>query len=86
MQRYLSSSREAIYPPAAISQHAGGTVVLNVLLAENGIVQHMDVVEGSPVFIKSAMASVSRNRYRPYLVDGKPVEVETRVRINFPAR
>ena len=86
MQRYLSSSRAAIYTPAAIGQHTGGTVVLNVLLAENGAIRHMDVVEGPPVFVKAAMASVSYRRYRPYLVDGKPVEVQTRIRVNFPPR
>lgn len=86
MRPYLSSSREPIYPPEAARQHTGGAVVLNVVVTKDGAVRRMDVVEGSPVFVKSALASVSRNRYRPYLVDGKPVEVETRVRVNFPAR
>lgn len=86
MQRYLSSSREAVYPPAAIGQHNGGTVVLNVFLETDGTVRRMDVIEGPPVFVKAAMAAVSWRRYRPYLMDGKPVEVQTRIRVNFPPR
>lgn len=84
MNRNLISARPPVYPPEALRQHLEGRVVLNAFIAKDGTVRRMDVVEGSTLFTKSAMAAVSWRRYRPYLVRGKPVEVQTQITVNYP--
>lgn len=84
MNRNLISGRPPVYPREALRQHLEGRVVLNAFIAKDGTVRRMDVVEGSTLFTKSAMAAVSWRRYRPYLVRGKPVEVQTQITVNYP--
>lgn len=86
MNRSLISGRKPVYPPEALRQHLHGKVVLNAFLAKDGTVRRMDVVEGSDIFTKSAMAAVSWRRYKPHLVQGKPVEVQTEITVDYPAR
>lgn len=80
----LVSSKKPVYPTDALRQHTQGTVVLDAFIAKNGTVRRMDVVGGSSVFVNSAVAAVSWRRYRPYLVHGRPVEVETQITMNYP--
>ncbi len=84
MDRKLISARAPVYPPEAIREHIEGKVVLNAFIAKDGTVRRMDVVEGSKVFTKSALAAVSWRRYRPYLVRGRPVEVQTQITVSYP--
>ncbi len=83
MRRNLISSRAPVYPPEALKENVTGTVVLNAFIARDGTVKRIDVVRGPSVFIKSAMSAVSWRRYRPYLVGGKPVEVETPITVSY---
>lgn len=84
MKANLISAKEPVYPPDALRQHLEGTVILNTFIAQDGTVRRMDVVEGPSVFIKSAVAATSWRRYKPYLVHGKPVEVETLITVKYP--
>ena len=86
MEKRLLSTRKPVYPPGALEQHAEGRVVLNAFIAKDGTVRRMDVVEGPPALIHSALAAVSWRRYRPYLVQGRPVEVETQITVQYPGR
>ncbi len=84
MHKRLVSSKKPVYPTDALRQHTQGTVVLDAFIAKNGTVRRMDVVGGSSVFVNSAVAAVSWRRYKPYLVHGRPVEVETQITMNYP--
>ncbi len=84
MTRKLISAKAPVYPPEARREHMEGRVVLNAFIAKDGTVRRMDVLEGSKVFTKSAMAAISWRRYKPYLVRGKPVEVQTQITVNYP--
>lgn len=83
MRRTLIATRPPVYPPDALKQNVEGTVVLNAVIAKDGSIKRVDVVRGSPVFIKSAMSAVSWRRYKPYVVGGKPVEVETPITVVY---
>ena len=85
MDRRLVASRPPAYPSAARAQHLQGSVVLNAFVAKDGSVKRVDVVRGPAAFINSAVAAATWRRYKPVLVQGKPVEVKTEITINYPA-
>jgi TonB family protein len=71
------------YPPTARSVRTGGTVVLKVTISKEGEVKDVEVVSGPSVLQSSAVKAVRTWRYRPYLLEGEPVQVETTVNIVF---
>jgi periplasmic protein TonB len=71
------------YPPIAITAHAQGEVILQAVIGKDGTIQKLHVVSGHPMLIKAAVDAVQQWRYRPYTLNGEPVEVETQVRVNF---
>ncbi len=83
MEDYLESSRVPMYPEAARTKGVEGRVVMQAVIGEDGTVGHLHVLEGDPTLRNAATEAVSKWRYRPYLVDGKPVEVTTTITVNF---
>jgi TonB family protein len=76
--------KEAIqYPQSARQTEIQGTVVLSILVGEAGDVKEVTVASGDPALAEAARDSVKQWKYRPYLVDGVPVEIESEVRISF---
>jgi protein TonB len=71
------------YPPVARLARIQGAVVLHAIIGKDGSVQQLQVVSGNPLLAGPALNAVKNWRYRPYLVDGQPVEVETTVTVNF---
>ena len=71
------------YPEIAQVAHVSGTVVLRAIIARDGTVQELEYVSGPALLIKPAMDAVQRWRYRPTLLNGKPVEVETTIDVVF---
>ena len=72
------------YPQEAKSNHDEGKVVLQAVIGTDGRVHDLNVVEGpSPLLIGSAMWAVSQWEYKPYLLNGNPVEVDTTVNVIF---
>jgi TonB family protein len=71
------------YPALARQARIQGTVKLNVLLTNEGAVQTVEVLSGHPLLIPAAIDAVKQWRYRPTLLNGNPVEVETEVDVNF---
>ena len=53
------------------------------MIGKDGSIQNLRVVSGHPMLIKAAVDAVQQWRYRPYLLNGEPVEVETQVRVTF---
>ena len=72
-----------IYPPLARQARIQGEVVLRVLIGKDGGVDKLQAVSGHPMLVPAAMASVKQWKYKPLLVDGQPVQIETEVRVNF---
>ena len=70
-----------VYP--ANAQRIQGEVVLQAVIAKDGSVQSVKVVSGNPVLAEAAVEAVRQWRYHPYVLNGEPVEVETRVQVNF---
>lgn len=71
------------YPPLARQARIQGVVRFDALIGTGGTVQHIRVVSGHPLLIPNATDAVRRFVYKPTYVDGKPVEVQTQVDVNF---
>ena len=71
------------YPPLARQARIQGSVVLQAVIAKDGSIQGLKVVSGHPMLTPSAIDAVKQWRYKPYFLNGEPVEVETVVTVNF---
>jgi len=71
------------YPPEAGRARIEGTVVLMAVIGKDGTVEDVRVEKGLPVLAQAAIEAVKQWRYRPYLLNGEPVEVDSQVTINF---
>jgi protein TonB len=72
-----------VYPPIARAAGVQGTVVLEATISTSGTIKNLRVVAGPLMLQQAAIDAVSRWRYRPYLLSGQPVEVETTVSVVF---
>jgi protein TonB len=71
------------YPPEAGRARIEGTVVLMAVIGKDGSVQDVRVESGLPILAQAAIDAVRQWRYKPYMIDGEPVEVDSRITINF---
>lgn len=74
---------EPKYPPLAIQIHRGGRVELRAIIATDGTIQSLQVVSGDPIFLQSAEAAVRQWRYRPTVLNGRPVEIDTFITVTY---
>jgi protein TonB len=72
-----------LYPEIAREARVQGPVVLRAVITKDGIVQQLQLVYGNPMLVASAIDAVKEWRFRPYRLDGQPVEIETTITINF---
>lgn len=72
-----------VYPPLARSARIQGQVVLQAVISKEGIIENLRVVAGHPMLVPAAIDAVSQWRYRPYVLNNDPVEVETQITVNF---
>ncbi len=80
-----SSCLTMVSPRFPIQEQARGaqTVVLQVVVRHTGAVNPIHIVSGNPALEAEAMNAVRLWRYRPYMVDGQPIDVMTNVRVDF---
>ena len=71
------------YPDAALKARIEGTVVLKIVISSSGDVEEVTVVSGDPALAQAASEAVKQWKYKPYLADGSPAEMETQVTIGF---
>ena len=71
------------YPAIAKAARIQGTVVLQATISKSGTIENLHVLSGPPMLQQAAMEAVKTWRYRPYLLNGEPVEVETQVNVIF---
>ncbi len=83
LQSSLIASRKPVYPTEALREHREGSVTLNAVIAKDGTVRRMDVVQGSAGFTQSALNAVSWWRYKPQRNHGEAAEVETRITFDY---
>src|SRR6185437_6694547 len=74
---------EPQYPPMAKVAHIQGDVVLAATISKSGVIENLHVVSGHPILAQAAMDAVKQWKYKPYLLNGEPVEVETTVKVTF---
>jgi protein TonB len=74
---------QPVYPPIAKAARVSGTVVLQASISKTGSIENLKVVSGPAMLQQSAIDAVRQWRYRPYLLNGEPVEVETTVNVIF---
>jgi len=72
-----------VYPPIAKTAHISGTVLLHAIIGKDGTVQDLQYVSGPPLLMKSAMDAVRQWRYKPTLLNGEPVDVDTTISVVF---
>jgi TonB family protein len=72
-----------VYPPAARQIHLQGEVLLRATIGKDGLIHNLQAISGPPALVVAAIGAVQQWRYRPYLLMGNPVEVETTVRVQF---
>jgi protein TonB len=71
------------YPPEARRGRIQGTVVMNVIISKAGDITTIEPVSGDPVLVPAAIEAVKQWKYKPYLLNKQPVEVDTQILINF---
>ena len=71
------------YPAIAKAARIQGTVVLQATISKEGTIENLHVISGPPMLQAAALEAVRTWRYKPYLLNGEPVEVETQVNVVF---
>ena len=71
------------YPQAALAVRAQGAVQIEATVNKEGIVVSPKVLSGDPILARAAVEAVRQWRYKPYYLDGQPVEIQTQITVNF---
>ena len=71
------------YPPLARQARIQGQVLLRAVISKDGSIENLQLVSGHPMLVQSALDAVKQWKYRPYLLNGEPVEVDTEIVVNF---
>jgi protein TonB len=71
------------YPPLARTARIEGQVVLQAVISKQGAIENLKVLGGHPMLVPAAIEAVRQWRYRPYILNSEPVEVETQITVNF---
>lgn len=79
----LQEKTAPVYPPLAKAARVQGTVVLEATISKAGFIENLHVISGPAMLQQAALDSVKTWRYRPFLLNGQPVEVIAPVNIIF---
>jgi len=71
------------YPPLAKTARISGTVILAAVISKEGNIENLHVISGPPMLIQAALDAVKQWKYKPYILNGEPVVVDTTVQVNF---
>lgn len=74
---------EPVYPALARQTGRSGRVELRAIIATDGTIQYLQVVSGDPLFIQSALQAVQQWRYKPTILNGQPVEIDTFITVVY---
>jgi len=79
----LINQVKPVYPAIAKSARISGAVVLQAEISKQGTIENLRVISGHPMLVQNALDAVKQWRYKPYLLNGEPVPVETTITVNF---
>ena len=79
----LQNKVEPTYPVIALRARIQGTVQLRAIISKEGHIENLQLIEGHPMLVEAAINAVRQWQYKPYMLSGEPVEVETTVFVNF---
>lgn len=74
---------QPMYPEIAKQTHTEGKVLLVAVIDTQGRIENLRALSGHPFLIPAAISAVQQWRYRPYILNGQAVEVETQITVNF---
>jgi periplasmic protein TonB len=74
---------QPVYPPLAREARIQGSVVLQAVIDRDGKIKNLQVLSGHPMLVQAAVDAVRRWRYRPYVLNEQPIEVETQITVKF---
>jgi protein TonB len=77
------SGQNPTYPPIAKAAHVSGAVVIHAIISKSGSVEQAEVVSGPEMLRSAALEAIRTWRYKPYLLNGDPTEVDTTITVNF---
>ena len=83
MEGNLIQRVQPVYPVLARQARIQGTVLLRAVISREGTIEKLQVASGPPMLVQAAIDAVRQWRYRPYLLNNDPVEVDTQVTVNF---
>jgi protein TonB len=86
MQANLLSSRVAVYPEDARAMGIEGAVEVEAVISRTGAVEYAHAISGDPHLRSAAEEAVMTWRYKPYAINGTPVQAVTQARVNFRLR
>jgi len=79
----LTTRIDPVYPAIAKAAHVQGAVILHAIITKDGSIDKLSVVSGPPMLVGAAVDAVKRWKYKPYLLNGDPTEVDTTITVNF---
>jgi periplasmic protein TonB len=82
-QGLLIRKVQPTYPPLARQARIQGAVLLQAEISKDGAIQNLRLISGHPMLTSAAIEAVKQWRYKPYILNGEPVEVETQITVNF---
>src|SRR3989475_1098140 len=82
-QGLLIRKVQPTYPPLARQARIQGQVMLQALISKDGSIENLRLISGHPMLAPAALEAVKQWKYKPYMLNGEPVEVETTVQVNF---
>ncbi len=71
------------YPPLARQARIQGQVLLQAQISKDGTIENLQLISGHPMLAPAAIEAVKQWRYKPYMLNGEPVAVDTQVVVNF---
>jgi TonB family protein len=82
-QGLLVKKAPPAYPPNALQMHIEGSVQLSATISKNGNISAVKILNGDPQLAHAAVDAVKQWKYKPYLLNGEPVEIQTQITVNF---
>jgi periplasmic protein TonB len=83
VQGLLVRKVNPVYPPLARQARIQGTVILQAQISKEGNIENLTLISGHPMLAPAAIEAVKQWKYRPYLLNGEPCEVDTQIMVNF---
>jgi len=74
---------QPVYPPLARMARIQGPVVVAAVISKEGVMERVQAISGHPMLVPAAVDAVSQWRYKPYILNGEAIEVETQITVNF---